>query len=135
MTVATTLSIPQGATWAVAFPVLTEGFDPAGWTVRAEIRERVSSAVPVLVWPSAGAQADFEDVPADQLRQAGYVVPDGVPTVLCAVLRLDPVVSTAWQDTWSVGVFDVEAVAGNGGTVVRLARGSVVVEREITRSA
>lgn len=30
MTVATTLRIPQGTTWAVAFPVLTEGFDKTG---------------------------------------------------------------------------------------------------------
>lgn len=135
MTGATVLRIPQGKSWAVAFPVLNDNFDPAGWTVRSEIRERTHSALPVHTWPSTGASAVFEQVPADDLRAAGYPVPDIDPMVLCVVLRLTPDVSAAWADTWSTGVFDVEAVSGDGEKVARVASGTVIVQREITRAS
>lgn len=129
------IKIPQGKTWAVAFPVTKPGFDPSGWTVRSEIRERAGSTSPVHVWPSTGAVAGFEQVPADQLRSAGYTVPDGTENVLCVVLRLTPAVSSAWGDTWRLGVFDVEAVSADEEDVVLVASGSVVLQREVSRSS
>lgn len=129
---ATTLLIPQGKTWAVAFPVLTPGFDYTGWTVRSQIRARVSSAAVLHEWPSTDAPAGFELVPAEQLRAAGYDV-EGTEPVLCVVLRLRPLASSAWLDTWSQGVFDVEVVSPDGTDVIQVARGTAALEREVTR--
>lgn len=108
----TVLTIPQGTSWGIAWPILQNG-EPApiaGWTVKAQIRASISSPVVLHEWSTAAGTA---------------TAADSVVTLLVA-----PAASSAWN--WTRGVFDVELLSP-AGAVHRIAEGVVYVSPEVTR--
>lgn len=106
MTARTDLSIPQGTTWAQSWQIT--GYDLTGttWTARSQARR------------SPGDAAVLHDFTA--------TIADDVVT-----LSVAPDESSAWS--WYSGVYDVE-IESTAGVVLRVAQGSVRVDREVTRS-
>lgn len=119
------LTIRQGTTWRVAFPILGE-FDPTGWAIRSQVRRDFNVPEVLYEWSSAAGTAGFEMVPADQLVAAGY---PAVAPQLCVVLSVAPTTSSAWA--WRSGKYDIEA--SNGTDVLLVAEGRIDVAPEITR--
>ncbi len=106
MTARTDLSIPQGTTWAQSWQIT--GYDLTGttWTARSQVRRSPGDA--------------------SVLHEFTAAIADDIVT-----LTVTPAESTAW--TWHSGVYDVE-IESAAGVVLRVAQGSVRVDREVTRS-
>lgn len=108
----TALTIPQGTSWGISWPV-TENGEPAaidGWTVKAQIRSVAPSSTVLHEWSTEAGNATTE----------GSAV----------TLLLNPASSAAWA--WTRGVYDVELTSPDG-TVYRIAEGAVYVSLEVTR--
>ena len=108
----TALTIPQGTSWGVAWPITEDG-EPAeidSWTVKAQVRETVTSTAVLYEWSS-----DAETALTADSR---------------VVLLVAPNVSTAW--TWRRGVYDVELTSPDGA-VYRISEGVIYVSPEVTR--
>lgn len=109
----TQLSIPQGATWNFAWPVIDrEGkpVDLTGWSARAQVRQAVDSETVLHEWNSATGTILFQD---NRI-----------------VLATTPSISSAWE--WREGFYDVEATDADG-RVWRIAEGKAYVRPEVTR--
>lgn len=109
------LIIPQGATWAVRWPIQDdEGlpFDLTEWAVRSHVRRRYNSPEILHEWSSALGNAELG---------VGYVE-----------LRVTPEESSAWTWIKTTPVFDVELFS-NKGTVLRITQGTITVSPEVTR--
>lgn len=109
----TQLSIPQGATWNYAWPVITpdgEPVDLTGWSARAQVRARIDATEVLHEWSS----------------DVGTILFQGNRIVLATT----PSISSAWD--WREGFYDVEATDADGA-VWRLAEGKVYVRPEVTR--
>lgn len=107
------LLIPQGASWEVRWPINNPDGTPTdltSWTIRAQVRESVSSAVVLHEWTTALGNA--------------------MNVTNSVALTVDPAVSSAW--TWTAGVFDVELVNVDG-RVWRVTQGTIRVDPEVTR--
>ncbi|WP_372663581.1 hypothetical protein [Amycolatopsis kentuckyensis] len=108
----TPLTIPQGTSWGISWPVTENGEAAAidAWTVKAQIRSTPTSPTVLHEWSTEAGNATTE----------GSAV----------TLLLNPASSTAW--TWKRGVYDVELISPDG-TVYRIAEGAVYVSPEVTR--
>jgi hypothetical protein len=109
----TQLSIPQGATWNFAWPIVTpegEPVDLTGWSARAQVRPFIISTDVLHEWSSEVDTILFQE---NRL-----------------VLACTPSISSAWE--WTEGVYDVEAT-DTDGAVWRVAEGKVYVRPEVTR--
>lgn len=107
------LTIPQGATWEVRWPIQNaDGTDAdlTGWEVRAQARLERRSADVLHEWSTAAGTASVV---------AGSVA-----------LRVSAAESTAWS--WTLAVFDVE-VFHTDGRVMRVTQGTLEVDSEVTR--
>ncbi|POH63640.1 MULTISPECIES: hypothetical protein [Cryobacterium] len=107
------LTIPQGTTWAMRWPLQEEGgtaFDLDGWDARAQARATVMATGVLHSWTSA----------------EGNIVLDG----LGVLLTVDPAVSSAWA--WQSAVYDIE-IFHTDGTVIRITQGGIKVSPEVTR--
>lgn len=108
----TSLTIPQGTTWGIAWPILEddEPKDLSGWTVKAQIRATVESGTVLHEWSTATGNATVTE-----FRVAIFLAPGA---------------SSAW--TWVRGVYDVELTSPEGA-VYRIAEGAIYVSRQVTR--
>jgi len=108
----TAITIPQGTSWGIAWPILDDGepADLTGWTVLAQVRETAESAEVLHEWGTLRANATVS---------GGQVT-----------LYVQPTDSATW--TWRRGVYDVELTAPDG-TVYRISEGPVYVSPEVTR--
>lgn len=110
------LVIPQGATWAVRWPL--EGYQEAGisdftgWAVRSHVRRQITSAEILHEWSSVLGNAVIED---------SYIE-----------LRVSAEESSAWTWFRNQAVYDVELVSP-GGEVFRVTQGTITVSPEVTR--
>lgn len=107
------LTIPQGTTWGVAWPIVdTEGrsVDLTGWSARSQVRSDVRTEDVLHEWSSEAGTAELDN---------SYVT-----------LRVAPEVSTDW--TWRDGVYDVELTSPDH-VVYRVAEGRISVSPEVTR--
>lgn len=107
------LTIPQGTTWGVAWPIVdTEGrpVDLTGWSARSQVRSDVRTDRVLHEWSSANGTVELDNA---------YVT-----------LRVAPDTSTAWD--WTSGVYDVELTSPDH-VVYRVAEGRVSVSPEVTR--
>lgn len=107
------LTINQGETWSISFPVMDGTGAPlavAGWTARAQIRLYKHSVTPVFEWNTTRGNA------------------------LCAgtsvTLNLTPTDTATWA--FDKALYDIELTDPQGG-VTRLAEGRVLLNAEITR--
>lgn len=112
MSTPTHLTIPQGTTWGIAWPITESGSpkDITGWTVRAQIRAPGFGHAVLHEWSTTLGNATV----------AGSAV----------TLLLTPGVSAGWA--WDFGVYDV-ALTSPAGEVFRIAEGTVYVSPEVTR--
>lgn len=108
----TALTIPQGATWGIAWPITEDGepADLTGWTVQAQVRKLAVSPEILHEWSTAANNATVTDSKATLLVAAGT--------------------STSWA--WTRGVYDVE-LTSPAGSVYRIAEGPVYVSPGVTR--
>lgn len=108
----TAITIPQGTSWGIAWPILQDGepADLTNWTVLAQVRDTAESADVLHEWGSLRANVSTEN---------------GRVTLFVA-----PADSAAW--TWRRGVYDVELTDPNG-VVYRISEGPVYVSPEVTR--
>lgn len=110
----TRLSIPQGTTYAVEWPILTEDtaepIDPTGYTARAQARPYTDSGEVLYEWSTTNGTLAFFD---NRLR-----------------LTVGADVSSAW--TWDHAVFDIEIYAPSGATY-RVVSGVIDIVSEVTR--
>lgn len=84
----------------------------AGYTVKAQIRDRPESATVLHEWTSQGVNANVSFDGSDIL------------------LEVDAAVSSAW--TWRHGRYDVE-LTNPAGVPDRLDQGHIILDRETTR--
>ena len=106
------LVIKQGSTWGVIIPVVDPAGDPAnlaGWSVRAQVRRRVTDEAVLYAWTTALGNASI----------------DGANVTL----TVSAAESAAFD--WTNAVYDVELV--NGATVLRITQGAITIDREVTR--
>jgi hypothetical protein len=111
--VAHNLTIIQGATFSVAWPITDangQPIDMTDWTIRSQIRAAIASPVVLHEFSTALGNATID---------AGRVV-----------ITVRPIESTAW--TWRRGVYDVE-LTDLLGRVARISEGHVKVSPEVTR--
>lgn len=109
------LTIPQGTTWSLQWPIAEEAgsvLDVTGWTMRAQVRHTPSSTTVLHEWSTALGNAT--------------VTPDYIE------IRVSAEESTAWEWIYDNAVFDAEVTLANG-EVVRLSQGSVTVSPQVTR--
>lgn len=111
----TNLEIPQGSDIEVRVPNVRDAdgvpiTNFTGYTVKAQVRERVESATVLHEWSTA----------------LGTVTTSGSKLVLAVA----GTTSTAW--TWTHGRYDVE-LTNPLGKVARVAEGHITVSREVTR--
>lgn len=108
----TGLTIPQGTTWGIAWPITKDGepTDLTGWTVKAQVRKTAANPTVLHEWSTASGTA---------------TVTDSKVTLLVAAA-----VSSAWL--WVRGVYDLELTSPSG-VVYRIAEGPVYVAPEVTR--
>lgn len=107
------LTIPQGTTWEVRWPVQNDDGTPAdldGWLVRAQARTSKTAPVTLHEWSNAAGNASLIDASVS--------------------LRVAPEESSAWE--WSSAVFDVE-IHHTDGRVARITQGRLMVDSEVTR--
>lgn len=109
----TSITIPQGASWGLAWPILDEAGQPkdlTDWTVKAQIRATADSGTVLHEWNTATGTA---------------TVTDSRVSILLAGTT-----SAAW--TWSRGVYDVKLTSPEG-VPYRIAEGAVYVSPQVTR--
>lgn len=108
----TPLTIPQGTSWGISWPITEDGDAAAidAWTVKAQVRSTATNPIVLHEWSTEVGNASTE----------GSAV----------TLLTSPASTTAW--TWERGVYDVELTSPDG-TVYRIAEGAVYVSREVTR--
>lgn len=107
------LTIIQGSTWGISWPVVDDDDQPldlTGWSVRAQVRPRTDSGTVLWEWSTAANSASV----------SGAAV----------TLRLTAAQSSAF--TFSRAVYDIELTDGDGN-VYRVAQGHVEVSPEVTR--
>lgn len=107
------LTIIQGATWQIAWPITDLSgapIDLTGWTVRSQVRPSPDSSTVYYEWSTAVGNAS--------------VLNSRV------TLSVRPVESSAW--TWTDGAFDIE-LTDLLGRVARIVEGTVSVSPEVTR--
>lgn len=110
------LTIEQGTTWGMAFPLLnTDGqsVDATGWSARAQVRPQADSSIVLFEWNSDGVSAGRVEIVS------------GTVTLYVA-----PAQSSAW--TWRGGTWDLELTMPSGD-VLRPIGGRVRVDPEVTR--
>jgi len=108
------LTIPQGTSWEVRWPVQNEegvAADLTGWSPRAQARERVSSTTSIHEWTTLLGNISIVE---------GSTIS----------MRLAPSISSAWD--WRTAVFDVELVHVDG-RVARISQGELILDPEVTR--
>lgn len=105
MTARTDLAIPQGTTWSQAWQITGYDLTASTWSARSQVRR------------SARDEA--------VLHQFTASITDDIVT-----LSVEPDESTAW--TWASGVYDVK-LESNDGRAIRVAEGTVRVDRSVTR--
>ena len=110
----TPLKIEQGADyshgWAVRVDLGAGLVDiDSTWTARAQVRAKVT----------AGEILHTLDAECTD---------DGA-----VVITVDAAVSSAWEQTWKSGVYDLEIESADGEHTLRVAKGSVSVSWEVTR--
>lgn len=108
------MTINQGETWSIAFPVLDGAGDPLpvdGWHVRAQIRLYKNSATPAFEWNNTSLL-------------------NAVVAGTSVQLRLTPADTALWK--FEHALYDVELTDPQGG-VTRIAEGRVLLKAEITR--
>lgn len=109
----TALTIPQGTTWGVSWPVVDQSGNPVdltGWSARSQVRPYVESEQVLHEFSSAAGDIELS---------AAHVT-----------LRVSPTESSSWA--WRNGVYDVELTSPDQ-TVYRVAEGRVTVSSEVTR--
>lgn len=110
------LTIPQGVTWAIRWPLLDISGDPldtTGWSAKAQIRSKASSVEVLHEWSTVAGNAEFVDGALE--------------------LRLEPEDSEDWTAWRSLtAVYDVKLTSGEG-TVARLVQGTIKVIEAVTR--
>jgi len=109
------LVVNQGADQTLEVPNIRlagSPLNPAGFSVRGQVRLRASSPTVLHSWSSTGSTPNATLAPGT------------------ALLRLDASVTSAW--TWRRGEFDVELIDPEG-RVARIAAGVICVSPEITR--
>lgn len=107
------LTIPQGSTWGMAWPIVDDAGEPvsvAGWSARGQVRSTPASATVLFIWSTVDGSAE--------------VVDDTV------ILRLTPAQSSAF--TWRTAVYDLE-ITNPSSQTFRVAQGRIVIDPEITR--
>lgn len=110
------LVIPQGTTWAVRWPIVSEENDPIntnGWSVKSQVRPHIGSQKVLHEWSSELGNASVF---------ASFIE-----------LRVSPEESSSWK--WSKltpNVFDVEVTTATGD-VIRLSQGTVQLSQEATK--
>jgi len=104
--------IEKGAEWGRAWPVTSGGrpLDLSGWTVRAQVRERIDAGDVLHEWSTAAGNASTADSRV--------------------TLTATAATSRAWP--WLAGVFDVLLIDPTG-RVARIVEGTVRVSRGVTR--
>lgn len=112
----TNLVIKQGADQEIRIPNIRDANgvlipDLAGYTVRAQVRDRPEATTVLHEWSTA----------------AGSATTSGSDIVLA----LAAATSTAW--TWTHGRYDVE-LTNPLGKSARVAEGHIILSREVTRS-
>jgi len=117
MTATVDLTIPQGTSWAIGFPLLDEDSNPiidtTGWSARAQVRPTRTHSSVLFEWSSEG------DKPGRIVFENGVVN-----------LYVRPEHSSAW--VWTRGVWDLE-ITDADGDVFRPVGGHVWVDQEVTR--
>lgn len=111
------LTIPKGADWSYAIPILDGNNEPVnvtGWSARAHVRaNKWFSFLPVLhEWKTTG--------PSPNATLASSLL----------TLKVTPAVSIAW--TWWTGVYDIE-LTHSDGRKAQLGPFNVDVLPEVTR--
>jgi hypothetical protein len=113
---AANLVVKQGATETIEILDIVDGagvaLNPAGCSVRAQVRNPQSSATVLYEWTSQGA------------------TPNATVAAGRVTLSLPADVSTAF--TWTFGYYDVE-LTDSAGKVARLAEGTITVSPQVTR--
>lgn len=108
--------IRQGVTCSIRIPNIRDAngtlINPAGCSVRGQIRSRAESPTVLHEWTSVGPSAN------------------AVITTGQVDLLLTPAVTSAW--TWTSAAFDVELTDGDN-QIDRIDSGHIVVSREVTR--
>lgn len=107
------LTIPQGTSWEVRWPILNSSGVPAdltGWSPRAQARVKVTAAEILHEWSVALATIAIIDS--------------------AVAMMVTPETSSAWD--WRSAVFDVE-LAHTDGRVIRITQGFIKVDPEVTR--
>lgn len=114
---ATDLTIQQGTSWAIGFPLLDDNGDPytdtAGWSARAQVRPTRTHSTVLFEWSTDG------------VKPGRITIVDGQVNMF-----VTPAQSSAW--VWTKGVWDLEIVSAQGD-VWRPVGGHVWVDEEVTR--
>lgn len=118
MTANVDLTIPQGTSWAIAFPLLDEDdqpyIDTTGWSARAQVRPSRTHSSVLFEWNTT-ASGSLGRITIEDGKVNMFVTPSQ---------------SSAW--VWTRGVYDLEITDGNGDTF-RPVGGHVWVDQEVTR--
>ena len=106
------LTIPQGTSWEVRWPVQNSDGSPAdlsSWTPRAQARNNLTDMTLLYEWTIAAGNISVLDS--------------------SIAMAVEPAVSSTW--TWRSAIFDVELVHIDG-RVIRIGRGEIIIDPEVT---
>lgn len=118
----TYLVMPQGVTWSVGWTLTGSPgpLTPPGWSARAQVRSDPDSLTVLWEWSTTPAAG----------QGTASIAAGATAGTIVVTLAVTPAQSAAW--TWRSGYYDVEAV-DPAGQVVRVDRGRIAHDREITR--